>query len=168
MPPRRTDQEKLDEVLSKITSVGWSIGDFLRVLFTDFRAKSNRSSTDTVAADAEANELGGNIEASRMSVQDSASKKMLGRQSTLLTQFLRQTPEDSPSSVSSIMSMIYKHRASSSGTAKPDDDPKTMARHFMLRWAPPTVAESAELEIKRLVGCPELRLPTAQMDWTTL
>ncbi|KAG8726539.1 hypothetical protein FRC11_014994 [Ceratobasidium sp. 423] len=129
-----------------------------------------------MVANAEANELGGNIEASRMSVQDSASKKMLGRQSTLLAQFLCQTPEDSPSSVSSIMSMIYKHRlsvplkhrASSSGPAKPDDDPKTMARHFMLCWATQTVAESAESEIKRLVGCPELRLPTAQMDWATL
>ncbi|KAG8749646.1 hypothetical protein FRC11_011115, partial [Ceratobasidium sp. 423] len=66
------------------------------------------------------------------------------------------------------MSMIYKHHASSSGPAKPDDDPKTMARHFMLRWASQTVAESAEFEIKRLVGYPELRLPTAWMDWTTL
>ncbi|EUC59337.1 hypothetical protein RSOL_308820 [Rhizoctonia solani AG-3 Rhs1AP] len=176
MPARRTREEKLYRVLGEISNVEWSLGDFLRVLFTDFRARANPSQVGVAPEDMDDAELEQSIEAARTTGKTPTKAQMLGRQSTFLAQFLRHTPNDSPDSVSSIVAMIYnhhlsvpkKHRASASGPAKPDDDPKTMARHLILQWACRTVAEAAESEIKHLAGCPQLRLPTAQMNWATL
>ncbi|CEL58710.1 hypothetical protein RSOLAG1IB_12180 [Rhizoctonia solani AG-1 IB] len=176
MAPRRTEQQKLHDILGAIKSGGWSVGDFLRVLFTDFRSRSNLSQAGAAGDNKENNVLTGQAEGSGGSTSSPTKEQMQGRQSTMLSQFLRFTPDESTNSVGSILSMIYghhlsapvKHRSSASGPAKPDADSRTMARHFMLTWARCVVAETIDSEIKHLATCPQLRLPTAQINWATM
>ncbi|KDN38016.1 hypothetical protein RSAG8_09789, partial [Rhizoctonia solani AG-8 WAC10335] len=154
--PRRVsptnDQDTLDAILTKMSEVGFTLGEFLYRLFGEFTKDELKLP------------------------QGATFSKRSRSHAKVVSFFLPSKPNDPKHSVRSIVSAIYEHsdsvptqhRATAEHVALPNKDATLdlMARHQLTLWAIDTVIKSIDSEANVLANkTSQLRLPADQQNW---
>lgn len=148
----RTEQEKLDEVLGLLSQFGWTLGYFLLLLFSDFRA-------------------------SKACREDSNLPWRTSSHYGFVSAFLSRAPVDEANGIQNILTTIYNHpdsvptqtRAYGSNPAAPMANHTPMARYQMLLWAIMTVRVHIVKEVTSLASATAgLHLPVYRQDWESV
>ncbi|KAF8596322.1 hypothetical protein BDV93DRAFT_572129 [Ceratobasidium sp. AG-I] len=144
----RTEQEKLDEILALISDFGWTLGYFLLLLFSNFRASEDLNNPERTSS-----------------------------HSRFVSFFLSGASSNTNTSLQNILTAIYNHpdssptqtRAYGSNSATPVNDHTPMARHQMLLWSVIIVRAHIVKEATSLARATAgLHLPIARQDWETV
>lgn len=138
----RTEQEKLDEILTLIHSFRWTLGYFLVLLF-------------------------GNFEASK--AQKESDKRRTESHAAFVKNFLSSSSTNDSTSLYNILSLIYEHPDGTPTRNTSASNQAIMARPQMLDWAFSIVQDQVHKEATNLASrTTGIHLPADRQDWDTI